>query len=135
MLNWPNSSKIGPRSTRPIRAAGWARARRRERRRDRPRRAGAAVRRTEFPRARRLDRRCASFETPATRAPQDEETPVSAINNIPHAEEHSAGVRLEARITPMQPYSRCSLQCRSGPAVRERLSKRLEAGAGAALDA
>src|SRR5439155_1790852 len=60
---------------------------------------------------------------------------VSAINNIPHAEEHSAGVRLEARITPMQPYSRCSLQCRSGPAVRERLSKRLEAGAGAALDA
>src|SRR5438105_8493110 len=50
----------------------------------------------------RLDDRCASFETAASRPPQDEGIFVSANNNIPHAEERPRGRVSKHAGCPMQ---------------------------------
>src|SRR5205807_8929640 len=45
----------------------------------------------------------ASFETAASRPPQDEDTALIPRTNIPHPEERPAGVRLEGRTALRQP--------------------------------
>ena len=50
-----------------------------------------------------LEWRCACFETAALRSPQDEDIFVSAINNIPHAEERPRG-----RVSK---HAGCPMQC------------------------
>jgi hypothetical protein len=66
-----------------------------------------------------LDWSCASFETPASWAPQDEET-LSMPSTITLMLRSARRARLEARIAAMQRYCRCSPQFCNGPETRER---------------
>ena len=49
---------------------------------------------------------CASFETAASRPPQDDEYFYVALKAYRHPEEHPGGVRLEGRTIPVPPAAR-----------------------------